>query len=69
MSSFEWIPCEHAMPEESGRYLSYWNDGNLEVFDFDIDREVGPNRVGDGWYYPLGGQVITHWSSIPDINE
>jgi hypothetical protein len=59
----QWIPCELAMPEEIGTYLTRWDDGTIETFGFDDMRNES------GWYEELGQAQITHWMEIPRFTE
>jgi hypothetical protein len=60
----EWIPCDHQMPEEKGKYLTRWDDGVIETYQFDNE-----NDNHDGWYSKMGGSKITHWMEVPRFME
>ena len=71
-----WVNVNDKLPETNGKYLCYYQDGTIEVVDFDKD------VINDG-YFPFGFcdefvdefgnhlddwiefKEITHWQSLP----
>lgn len=56
MTTVNWVKWSDERPEESGVYLTYWSDGDVETFRFDdagdLDREV----------ITTGGSTLLYWT-------
>lgn len=57
----KWTSIKDGLPQKPGKYLTYWPDGDLEVFEFE-------GVLGEfGWAAPNGKHgMVTHWMPLPE---
>jgi len=56
----KWISVDDRLPKKIGMYLTFWDDGEMEVSRLGVESS-GKFRFGDSHH-----SSVTHWMPLPD---
>ena len=59
----KWISVKDRLPEDDNIYLTSWDDGTIETYQFTLF--TGVCDIAAGVFEPVSVFNVTHWMPLP----